>query len=45
MPGLMDQTALARFMAHYERLTRHALATLPARADLTSLDRQRNLTG
>jgi D-glycerate 3-kinase len=35
MPGLMDQTALARFMAHYERLTRHALATLPARADLT----------
>lgn len=45
MPGLMDQTALARFMAHYERLTRHALATLPARADLTlPLDRQRNLT-
>lgn len=33
--GLMDDAALTRFMAHYERLTRHALATLPERADLT----------
>lgn len=32
-PGRMDETALARFLMHYERLTRHALAVLPARAD------------
>jgi D-glycerate 3-kinase len=25
---------LRRFLAHYERLSRHALRTLPARADL-----------
>lgn len=33
--GLMDDAALARFIAHYERLTRHILAELPGRADLT----------
>ena len=33
-PGVMDAPALARFMAHYERLTRHLLADLPDRADL-----------
>ncbi len=31
----MDETALRRFIMHYERLTRHALATLPGLADLT----------
>lgn len=30
----MTASELARFMQHYERLSRHALATLPARADL-----------
>ena len=31
--GVMDAAAVARFVQHYERLTRHALMTLPARAD------------
>lgn len=30
----MDDAALARFIAHYERLTRHILAEMPGRADL-----------
>jgi D-glycerate 3-kinase len=34
-PSLMDQTALRRFIMHYERLTRHNLNDLPLRADLT----------
>ena len=29
----MDAAALARFLQHYERLSRHALASLAARAD------------
>ena len=33
-PGLMDDTALVRFVAHYERLTRHILKEMPARADV-----------
>ena len=33
-PSTMDDTALARFCAHYERLTRHMLAEMPARADI-----------
>lgn len=33
-PGLMDESALARFCQHYERLTRHMLAVLPDRADV-----------
>ena len=33
-PQAMDGAALRRFIAHYERLSRHALASLPARADL-----------
>lgn len=38
----MDSAAIARFCAHYERLTRWMLATLPARAALTiQLDDQR----
>lgn len=32
--GVMDEPALRRFIAHYERLTRHALATLPDKADV-----------
>lgn len=31
--GVMDDAALARFIRHYERLTRHLLATMPDRAD------------
>lgn len=31
----MDDAALDRFIQHYERLTRHILAEMPARADLT----------
>jgi D-glycerate 3-kinase len=33
-PRAMSPAALTRFLMHYERLSRHALATLPARADL-----------
>lgn len=33
-PAVMDDAAVARFVAHYERLTRHILAEMPARADL-----------
>jgi len=32
--GVMDETALRRFISHYERLTRHGLATLPGKADV-----------
>ena len=31
--GVMDADAVARFVQHYERLTRHGLATLPGSAD------------
>ena len=34
-PLAMDANAMARFLAHYERLSRHALATLPELADTT----------
>jgi D-glycerate 3-kinase len=38
----MDTKALERFLQHYERLSRHALATLSARADvLVQLDTRR----
>ena len=44
-PGGMDDAALARFLPAFERLTRHALATLPARADaVLSLDAARRPT-
>lgn len=33
-PARMDEAALARFVSHYERLTRHILHEMPARADL-----------
>ena len=32
--ALMDDTALARFLMHYERLTMHMLTTMPAHADV-----------
>ena len=35
-PQAMDNAAIARFIAHYERLTRHILAEMPARADLVA---------
>jgi D-glycerate 3-kinase len=39
---VMDAAALERFIAHYERLTRHALRVLPDRADvLIELDPER----
>ncbi|QWT18428.1 hypothetical protein KPL74_11815 [Bacillus sp. NP157] len=41
-PRAMDNATLARFLQHYERLSRHALATLPGKADLLiRLDEQR----
>lgn len=42
--GVMDDTAVARFVSHYERLTRHIFATMPSHADLVlSLAADRNL--
>lgn len=42
--ALMDAAAIARFVQHYERLTRHILHEMPARADLVlPLDRARRL--
>ncbi|HSR01862.1 MAG TPA: hypothetical protein VLM20_03645, partial [Methylophilaceae bacterium] len=32
--GLMDSSALNRFMMHYERLTKHMLDEMPKRADV-----------
>lgn len=31
--GVMDASQLRRFIAHYERITRHVLSEMPARAD------------
>lgn len=43
--GLMDDAALARFIMHYERITRHLLATMPASADLVAvLDADHRIT-
>lgn len=40
---VMDDAQLVRFISHYERVTRHILTEMPARADhLISLDRLRN---
>jgi D-glycerate 3-kinase len=42
---LMSDVELERFICHYERLTRHILAEMPARADIVvSLDAQRRMT-
>lgn len=41
--GVMGEAAIARFIQHYERLTRHTLAEMPARAGLlVRLDEQRH---
>ena len=43
---LMDDAALARFLGHYERLTRHILREMPGRADLVlTLDDERRVRG
>ena len=40
-PAIMNRAAIARFISHYERITRHNLDTLPARADVVlTLDEQ-----
>ena len=45
-PRAMSPAALRRFVMHYERLSRHSLATLPARADVRIvLDAQRRVRG
>jgi D-glycerate 3-kinase len=41
----MDDAAIGRFIAHYERLTRWILAEMPARALTLRLDAARALTG
>lgn len=41
---VMDGKAVARFVSHYERLTRHILTEMPGRADLlVELDERRNI--
>ncbi|MGE7138367.1 hypothetical protein ACQKIE_12130 [Luteibacter sp. NPDC031894] len=41
-PAAMDGPALSRFLQHYERISRRALATLDAKADLiVALDEHR----
>lgn len=43
-PAAMDAVAIARFVQHYERLTRHILAEMPSRADLVAwLNEDRSL--
>jgi D-glycerate 3-kinase len=45
-PRAMDEEEMARFLQHYERLSRHAIASLPAVADmLVMLDPDRNRIG
>lgn len=45
-PLAMDAAAMARFLQHFERLSRHALATLPALADsVVEYDDDRHMTG
>ena len=42
---IMNDAEVARFVGHYERLTRHMLAEMPARADVVvRLDRARHAT-
>ncbi|HJO64994.1 MAG TPA: kinase [Sphingomonas sanguinis] len=44
--GVMNDAQLARFVSHYERLTRHIWAEMPSRADLClRLDEHRALIG
>lgn len=43
---VMGDAELVRFVAHYERMTRHLLRTMPGRADLVlRLDRHRHCVG
>ena len=43
--AVMSDAQVARFIQHYERLTRHILDEMPARADLVvALDAQRGVT-
>lgn len=43
--GIMSDTEIANFIQYYERLTRHALHTLPAQCDIVmSLDETREVT-
>jgi D-glycerate 3-kinase len=43
-PGVMTDDQIARFIQHYERLTRHILAEMPGRADITiALDTERRV--
>lgn len=45
-PLAMDAQQMTRFLMHFERLSRHALATLPALADTTvEYDDERHVTG
>ncbi|WP_049622290.1 kinase [Frateuria defendens] len=45
-PLAMDASMMDRFLAHYERLSRHALATLPALADsVVEYDADHHVTG
>jgi len=45
-PLAMDAPSMVRFLAHFERLSRHALATLPAMADsVVEYDTERHVTG
>ncbi|GAA0692385.1 D-glycerate 3-kinase [Dyella sp. SG562] len=45
-PLAMDANAMEHFLAHFERLSRHALAILPALADTcVEYDTQRHVTG
>lgn len=42
----MDDDEVARFVEHFERLTRHILAEMPTRADLVlRLNRERECIG
>lgn len=44
--GIMSTEQLEHFIQHYERLTRHALETLPSQADTVfPLDRDHRITG
>ena len=43
--GVMNDDEVARFIEHYQRLTEHALSTLPQQCDTVFyLDEHRNIT-
>ncbi len=44
--AVMDESQIARFVQHYERITRHCLSTLPYKADcLLTLNRDHQIEG